>query len=174
MLPVLAMICAQMLLFELAPTIFATPLQLNLPTLPGSALLTTTTPAIINTTFLNESPCFAPLADRHATNYRDCASAATEMTIGMDAQVYTFGRGSRATYKLPKTFYSGTCAVTLDMIYEDQIDRLSFETIQDATFRLALRCTSGPVFDVGGVAAVGPRKLLHVTILGIGPRSIHV
>ena len=87
------------------------------------------------------------------------------MSTGSDTLTYTFGRG-RATYKLPKTFHSGTCSVTLDMVYDDQRERLTLAVVQDVALRLALRCATGPIFNLGGVAAVSPKKLLHVTIIG--------
>lgn len=92
-----------------------------------------------------------------------------DMNTGSDTQIYTFGRGSPVTYKLPKTFYSGTCSVTLDMVYDDQRERLTMPVIQDVALRLALRCATGPTFNLGGVAAVSSKNLLHVTIIGGQP-----
>lgn len=166
MLPILAVLSAQILIFQLAPSILANPLQRNLPALIDSALLNSTTLPIVNPSLFDRDPCFFPRSDRPPTNYPDCALAAVRMHAGTDTGVYTFGRGSRATYKLPKTFFSGTCVVNLDMVYDDQLDRLTFETIRETVLTLALRCTAGTVFNRGGVAAVGPKNVLHVTILG--------
>lgn len=167
MLSVLAMLSAQFMLFRLAPSILALPLQLDLPTLFNSALLNSTTLSIINTRLRDETPCFDPRPDREPTNYRDCEAAILEMNLKRDQDQYIFGRGSHATYKLPRTFHSGTCAVNLDMVYEEQTDRLTLPEIQGAAFAMANECTSGTVFNRGGSVAVGPKKVLYVTILGI-------
>ena len=174
MLPALAMAGAQILLLEFAQTILASPLQLNLPTLLDSALLNPINPPIINMSSLGEALCFDPSPSHIPTNYRDCALAASEIARASDTRIYTFGRGSGdgITYKLPKTFESGTCSITLDMVYDDQRDRLTLATIQDAARRLALVCTTGPVFTVGGLSAVGPTRVLYVTILGTMSRTI--
>lgn len=166
MLSMFAALSAHILLFHLTPSISATPLQLHLPTLVNSASLNSTSLSINNTTLLDDYYCFSPLPDRLPTTYNDCAAAALEMKTSTDTEVHTFGRGSSATYKLPKSFYSGTCVVTLDMAYDDQTDKLTLREIQDAAFTLALRCATGSVFNVGGIIAVGSKKVLHVTILG--------
>lgn len=166
MLPILVVLSAQILLLQLAPAILASPLQLDVPILFDSTLLNTTILPIVNTGVQKEYPCFNPKPDRLPTNYADCTMAAIEMHKATDTRLYTFGRGSHATYKLPKTFFKGTCVLTLDMVYDDQLDSLTFDVIRDTIFSLALRCATGPVFDRGGVAAVGPRNVLHVTIIG--------
>ena len=171
MLPILAVLGTQILIFQLAPSILANPLQLNLPTLIDSALLNSTTLPTVNTTILDGETCFHPRSDRHPTNYPDCAMAAIDMHKGSDMRVYTFGRGRRATYKLPRTFFGGTCVVNLDMVYDDQSDRLTFEVVRETIFTLALRCTTGPVFKQGGSVAVGPKNVLHVTIIGREPEG---
>ena len=84
-------------------------------------------------------------------------------------RTYVFGRGPRisgVTYRLPKTFRVRTCIITLDMVYEEQQDRLSFFAIREAALDLAVQCTSGPVFEVGGIQSVEPRHLLFITMFG--------
>ena len=82
-------------------------------------------------------------------------------------QDYSFGRGDDATYKLPRTFYRGTCLINLDMIYDDQTDSLTLREVREAALDLARQCTNGHVFNVGGSKAVEPRKVLYITILGL-------
>lgn len=94
------------------------------------------------------------------------------MVVGSDTRIYTFGRGSGVNYKLPKSFESGTCSVTLDMIYDDDRDMLTLPVVQDIANTLALRCATGPVFNLGGIAAVGPANVLYITMMGIKPRTI--
>ena len=88
------------------------------------------------------------------------------MHTARDLRVYIFGRGERATYKLPKMFRSGTCVLNLDMVYEDQVDRLSLIQVREAALDLALRCTSGHLFNSGGILAVEPNNILYITIFG--------
>ena len=166
MLPTLVLLSAQIILLQLAPATLATPLQLDLPILFDSTLLNTTILPTVNTIVHEEYSCFNPVPDRLPTNYADCTMAAIEMHKGTEKRFYIFGRGIYATYQLPKTFFSGTCVLTLDMVYDDQLDSLTFDVIRDTIFGLALRCATGPVFDSGGIAAVGPRNVLHVTIFG--------
>ena len=113
-----------------------------------------------------------PRSDRHPTTYRDCQAALDEMEAGQRGRrSYLFGRGDRATYKLPKTFISGTCALTLDMVYDDQIARLTVLEIGNTAHDIIARCTTGAVFNVGGSAAVGPSNVLYITILGVALSS---
>lgn len=171
MLPILAVLTTQILLFHLAPSIFATPLHLDLSILFNSALLNSTSLPIINTTSPNDVHlCFDPRPDRLPTRYSDCESAVSEINTGTDMRLYTFGRGSRATYKLPRTFHSGTCVINLDMVYDDQTDKLTLPEVQQAALALALRCATGTVFNTGGVTAVGGRKVLQITIIGTAER----
>lgn len=161
MLSGLAALGAQTLLLHLAQSTFATPLQLYTPTLIH--------PAFSNSTALPTNSfhsCFDPQPGRLTAKYRDCETATLEINKGKDKQRYIFGRGSLATYKLPKTFSSGTCVVNLDMVYNDQMDSLTILEIQEAAFDLALRCATGTTFNQGGVAAVGPSEVLYITILG--------
>lgn len=173
MLPILAVLSTQIVFFHLAPSIFATPLQPGLPTLFNSALLNASTLQTINTALPdNEHPCFHPGSDRLPTNYLDCTSASLEILKGgRDTRLYTFGRGGRATYKLPKTFFSGTCVINLDMVYDEQTDKMTLLEVQQAALGLALRCTTSTVYKMGGVAAVGPRNVLYVTIIGVAARD---
>ncbi|KAF6227480.1 hypothetical protein HO133_008924 [Letharia lupina] len=162
---------AQILLFYLAPVILASPLQPHLPTLFNSVTLNPPTLSIINTTFLDDNPCLYPSPVRLPTTYHDCAAAAMQITKGSVMEHYTFGRGRHATYKLPKTFHSGTCVVNLDMVYDDQEDTMTLLEIQGAAFALAIQCTAGAVFNLGGIEAVGPKKQLYVTIVGVMAQS---
>lgn len=171
MLPIL-LLSTEILLFNLAPFIFASSLHLDLPTLSNSALQNASTLQIINTTFSNhESPCFDPAPARLPITYSDCISASLKLLLkGADIQ-YTFGRGGRVTYKLPKTFFSGTCVINLDMVFDEQTDKLTLLEVQQAALDLARRCTTGTDFRTGGVAAVGPKNVLYITIIGAADRE---
>lgn len=84
---------------------------------------------------------------------------------------YAFGRGSRATYKLPKTFRIGTCVVNLDMVRPEQIDFLTLSEVQQAALVLARQCVTGVLYKAGGIVAVGPRKVLYITMFGVAARG---
>ena len=95
-----------------------------------------------------------------------------EMHHGSDMRVYTFGRGPRSsgvTYRLPKTFRVRTCVLTLDMVYEDQKERLSFFQVHEAALNLAQQCTTGIWFHFGGILAVEPNNVLFITMFGVNP-----
>lgn len=163
---------AQFLLLLLAPSIPAKPLQLSLPTLINSALSNFTTSSTVHTSVTNEPDCFEPRPDRLAIKSGDCQTAAMEMHSTTDAKMYIFGRGSDATYKLPRYFQSGTCMLSLDMVYSDQTDRLTFARVRQLALALASQCATVPVLNVGGIAAVEPRDVLYILIQGIVPQSI--
>ena len=163
----LALVRTQMFMF-LATSIFATPLQLERPNsilqlvpLNSTNLQTTDSPS------LNESPCFTPRPDRIPAIYYDCLMALSKLERGHDGRTsYIFGRGDGATYKLPKTFHSGTCALNLDMVYNDQTARLTILEVANTASDLMIRCTTGTVFKYGGSLAVGPSNVLYITIIG--------
>ena len=182
----LAEFSTQILFHYCLQSISASPLQIDIPTLFDSPLSNPTALVSLNATLRDAYPCFDPTAlvslnailrdaypcfdpspDLRPTNHRDCDMAIMEMPRRTDSRVYTFGRGSHVTDKLPRDFQHGTCFVSLDMIYDDQVDELTFSEIRAAAIALALRCTTGSVFNLGGVAVVRPRNVLHITIMGV-------
>ena len=174
MRPVVAMLSAQLLVLSHLPSIFANPLQHYLPTLLTPEPRNFTMLPIVNITAHNESPCFLPSMERLPVNYQDSEAAVKEMNKGSDMRVYTYGsapRSSGVTYRLPKSFHVRTCHLTLDMVHEDQKDRLSFIQVREVALSLALLCTNGYYFHVGGIQAVEPRNLLYITIIGARPRT---
>ena len=172
MRPIIALLSAQLFVLSHLPSIFANPLQHNLLTLLTPEPKNSTTLPPVNRTDPNESPCFIPGPERLPVSYQDCEEAAVEMGKGSGMRVYTFGRGPRSsgvTYRLPKTFHVRTCVLNLDMVLEDQKDRLSFFEVREVVLNLAVQCTNGYFFRVGGSKSVGPRNLLFVTIFGAAP-----
>ena len=109
-----------------------------------------------------------PRPDRLPTTYHDCHAALDQFVVGHSGRTsYVFGRGNQVTYKVPKTFASGTCALTLDMVYDDQSARLTISEVAKAASNLMVRCTTGILFQYGGIIAVGPSDVLYVTIMGV-------
>lgn len=171
MRPTLAVLRAQtLLLSHLLPSIFANPLQLDPPTLLNSALLNTTTLLPINTPN-HDFRCYEPGPRNPPTSIRDCRMAAREMHTEADMQVYTFGRGDDVTYKLPRTFWKGTCVINIDMVFNHQTDRLTFWEVRETALTLARRCTSDQPYNLGGITTVKPNNVLYVTIFGASPRG---
>ena len=157
------------LLFHLTLSIFATNVQLNLPTLFNSARLNSSALPLVNTTLFDHKSCFERRSDRLPANCHDCKTAIDKIPRSSGRGRYIFSRNSHSTYKLPRSFYSGTCFITLDMLHDEQMDILTLAQVREAALALALDCTTGPVFDLGGVRAVEPRNLLYITIMGIAP-----
>ena len=166
----LALVRTQMFMY-LATSTFATPLQLEGPNpilqlvpLNSSNLRTIDSPSV--------SPCFMPRPDRLPAIYLDCHAALDEMETSRRGRTsYIFGRGDRVTYKLPKTFHSGTCVLTLDMVYDDQTARLTIRDVANTASNLIVRCTTGAIFKYGGSIAVGPSNVLYITIIGTAVSS---
>lgn len=172
MRPTLAVLSAQILLLShLLPSIFANPLQLNLPTLLNSALLNTTTPSPVNPTTGEDFRCFEPGPRETPTTLRDCRMAAREMHTEADMQEYTFGRGNDVTYKLPRTFWRGTCVINIDMVFDQQTDRLTFWEVRETALALARRCTSDEPRNLGGIVTVEPNNVLYITVFGASSRG---
>ena len=168
----LALLRTQMFMF-LARATFATPLQLEKPnSILQLVPLNATNLLAIDSSPLNESPCFMPKPDRIAATYYDCHAALNELTLGHGGRTsYIFGRGARVTYKLPRTFHRGTCALTLDMVYDDQTARLTILEVASTASNLIVRCTTGAIFKYGGCLAVGPSNVLYITIIGTAVSS---
>lgn len=172
MRPIIALLSAQLLLLSHLPSIFANPLQHYLPTLLTPEPQNYTMLPPVNMTDSDESPCFLPSPERLPVNYQDCQVAIADMYRGSNMRVYTFGRGPRSsgvTYRLPKTFHVRTCVLYLDMVHNDDQDRLSFFQVREVAQSLAVLCTNGYFFRVGGIQAVEPRQLLYITIFGAAP-----
>ena len=170
MRPIIAVLSVQLVGLSHLPSIFANPLQLNLPTLVTPETRNSTILPLLNMTTLGEGPCFFPSPERLPAKYQDCEAAVNELHgEGPNMRTYVFGRGPRVsgvTYRLPKTFHVRTCIITLDMVYEEQRDRLSFFDVREAALDLAVQCTSGAFFNTGGIQPVGPRNLLFITMFG--------
>ena len=166
---ILAVLSTHILLFHLTLLTFATNVQLNLPTSFNSAQLDSSALPLVNITLFDYEPCFERRSDRLTANYHDCKTAIEKIPRSSGRRRYIFGRSAHSTYKLPRSFHSGTCIITLDMIHDEQTDILTLTQIRETALALALKCTRGPVFDLGGVQAVEPRNLLYITILGVVP-----
>ena len=171
MLLSLAISSTQVLLLHLIPLIFANPVQPHLPTLVDTALLNSTHHSLVNTTISDVSRCFERSEGRFQAHYIDCVTAIMKMHGRTETRNYIFGRGSLATFKLPRDYQSGTCYITLDMIHEEQTDILTFAEVREAALGLAHECTLGTGLDRGGVDAVAPRGVLYITILGAEPTA---
>ena len=169
MRPILAVLSTHILLFHLTLSISATNVQLNLPTLFNSAQLNSSALSLVNTTLYDHAPCFERRSDRLPANYHDCKTAIEKIPRSSGRLPYIFSRSSHSTYKLPRSFHSGTCFINLDMLHDEQTDILTLNQVREAALALALDCTTGPVFDLGGVRAVEPRNLLYITIMGVAP-----
>ena len=127
---------------------------------------------LTNTTVFDDSRCFAKSPERLKVHYSDCEDVIMGMHDRTDTRQYIFGRGRRANFRLPRYYEKGTCHITLDMVYEDQTDRLTFAEVCEEALDLAVHCTLGYNFDRGGIDTVGLRKLLHITIFGMAPKAI--
>lgn len=57
------------------------------------------------------------------------------------------------------------------MIRAEQTDTLTLSDVEQAALALARQCVSGAPFKAGGVAAVGPRKVLYITMFGVAARG---
>ena len=163
---------AQVLFFHFASLISATPLHLIPATHLNLVTSSTATLPFVNATFVVDNTCFEHRSNLYPAKYLDCVAAIDNMSRGKATQPCTFSRGRPADVKLPKNFSSGSCLVTLDMVYDDQIDTVTFSDIRDRALALAFQCTRNPIHDNGGVAPVGPMEILYITIIGLELTSV--
>jgi len=157
------------LVFTLLSSINASPMQLASPILLGTSLNNNTNLSVFNSTTLQIGPenCFEPKPGRIVTNYRDCEQAAIQFNPESIVAQLIFSRGPSAQYKLPRSFRAGTCVMYLDMPFDEDYDTLTLPDIALVAGKLAMECTAqGSSNAFGGIAAVGPKKLLHVEFFG--------
>ncbi|KAM0801401.1 hypothetical protein BDR22DRAFT_820906 [Usnea florida] len=164
----LALIRTQIFIFFAISTL-ATPLQLErLDPILQLVPLNFSNLQTIDSSSLNEGPCFSPRPARFPAASDDCYAALGELIAGHRGRTsYIFGRGDGVTYKLPKNFDSGSCTLNLDMVYDDQTATLTVSEVADTASDLIELCTTGIVFKYGGSIAVRPSNVLYVTIIGV-------
>ena len=76
-----------------------------------------------------------------------------------------FHRNNDTPFEIPVKFTYRTCVILLDMVSDDAQDVFYVAQIRNAAIDTARRCTAQRN-ALGGVALVGPRKLMEVWVIG--------
>ena len=133
-------------------------------------------PASVGIFFSNgeKAKCFGgpgPSARKHLYSLKslDCLNAAEELIKDRRAHVsMAFGRRAGGNFKLPWRARRKSCVVIVDTLNDVDNDSIVlWEVYKTALDRIG-QCTTGE-HKLGGIETVGPKKVVHVFVLGIGP-----
>lgn len=99
------------------------------------------------------------------TSFKDCYNAEQQLAAYDPHVPIHFHRNNDTSFEIPVRFTYRTCVIFLDMIYADAEDVFYVEMIRNAVIDTARRCTARPK-ALGGMALVGPRKLMGIWVTG--------
>ena len=99
------------------------------------------------------------------TSFTDCFNAQQQLAVHNPYIPIQFYRNNDTPFEIPIKFTYRTCVIFLDMISDDAKDVFYVAQIRNAAIDTARRCTAHPK-ALGGMALVGPRKLMEVWVTG--------
>lgn len=73
----------------------------------------------------------------------------------------SFSRDPGAGFTVPYTWHSGSCAIEIDVLREDDMERSTFAAIFKRAFDIAVNCVIQPP-HLGGKGLVGEKEWLKV------------
>ena len=98
------------------------------------------------------------------TSFTDCFNAEQQLAVYDPYIPMRFRRNNNTIFEIPVKFTYRTCVILLDM-GADAEDVFYVAQIRNAVIDLARRCTAQRK-ALGGMALVGPRKLMEVWVSG--------
>ena len=99
------------------------------------------------------------------TSFTDCFNAEQQLAAYDPYIPIRFHRNNDTPFEIPVKFTYRTCAIFLDMVSADAEDFFYVAQIRNAAIDTARRCTAQRK-ALGGIALVGPRKLMEVWVIG--------
>ncbi|KAL8935587.1 MAG: hypothetical protein Q9216_005354 [Gyalolechia sp. 2 TL-2023] len=100
-------------------------------------------------------------------HYLDCIKAAERVTWGGKAGApMHFSRGSGIGMQLPEHWSYGSCVIRIDMRQPDDEDSFPLFEVANAASLIAERCSKPPTPGLGGLAAIGPKKVVLIFVYG--------
>ena len=99
------------------------------------------------------------------TSFTDCFNAQQQLAAYNPHIPMKFHRNNDTPFEIPVKFAYRTCVILLDMVSDDAQDVFYVAQIRNAAIDTARRCTAQRN-ALGGVALVGPRKLMEVWVVG--------
>ena len=99
------------------------------------------------------------------TSFTDCFNAQQQLATHDPYIPIQFHRNDDTPFEIPMKLTYRTCVILLDMVSADAQDVFDVAQIRNAAIDVARRCTAQRK-ALGGVALVGPRKLMEVWVAG--------
>ncbi|KAL8861538.1 MAG: hypothetical protein Q9178_002062 [Gyalolechia marmorata] len=127
--------------------------------------------AAFNWTVAGQMACWKkplPPAPQPATTvYWQCFEGIKDLAkMGKAYAPILFSRKEGAGFKVPDRWVTGTCYIHIDMDNDDDEDYITFHDIAVEAGILAAACVARPP-HLGGTIAVGPKRVMNVTIFGV-------
>ena len=99
------------------------------------------------------------------TSFTDCFNAEQQLAAYDPYIPIHFRRNNDTPFEIPVKFTYRTCVIFLDMVNADAEDVFYVATIRNAAIDTARRCTAQRK-ALGGMALVGPKKLMEIWVIG--------
>ena len=101
--------------------------------------------------------------------YIECKQAIRDIPMGEKALApVSFGRDPDAGFTVPYTWKSGSCAIEIDVLREDDMETSTFAAIFKRAFDIAVQCVIKPP-HLGGKGLVGENEQLMVWMDWVDP-----
>ncbi|KAL8904192.1 MAG: hypothetical protein Q9207_003429 [Kuettlingeria erythrocarpa] len=102
--------------------------------------------------------------------YKDCIEAAKKAMIGGKAGApMHFSRDPMVGMEMPATWSYGRCAIRIDTKKPDDEDTFPIVVVANAASLLAELCTKPDKPGLGGLALIGPKKVIMIFVYGRDP-----
>lgn len=103
-------------------------------------------------------------------HYDDCIKAAERVTWGGKAGApMQFSRDSKIGMEVPEHWSYGNCVIRIDMRYPDDVDTFPLNDVANAASLIAQRCSKSETPKLGGLAEIGPKKVVLIFVFGRVP-----
>ena len=113
--------------------------------------------------FPPDKPQLTPLT------FIECKQAIQDIPLGEKALApLSFGRDPGAGFTVPYTWEYGTCAIEIDVLRADDMERSTFAAIFKRAFDIAVECVINPP-HLGGEGLVGEKEQLRVWLYESDP-----
>ena len=99
------------------------------------------------------------------TSFTDCFNAEQQLAAYDPYVPIHFRRNDDTPFEIPVKFTYRTCVIFLDMVSYDAEDFFNVAQIRNAVIETARKCTAQRK-ALGGMALVGPKKLMEIWVIG--------
>ncbi|KAL9027110.1 MAG: hypothetical protein Q9196_004319 [Gyalolechia fulgens] len=100
-------------------------------------------------------------------HYYDCIRAAERATFGGKAGApMHFSRHPKMGMELPEVWSYGSCVIRIDMKSNDDEDTFPMNEVANAASLIAEWCSKPDTPGLGGIGAIGPKKVVMIFVYG--------